>query len=311
MRKELDTHLYQSGISDELRHLIMYVARAGKYINYSLQTGDLGLAGSSNKSGEEQLALDVLSDKIIEENLMICRLVKSAISEEKDEVVHCKCKGEACRGKFAVAYDPLDGSSLVDTNLTVGSIFSIYEGETFIGRTGRDQVAALYIVYGPRTTLVYTVGKGVHEFQLNDVGEFHLKAENLTLAETAKHFAPGNLRVSNSNEKYRELVNQYMQEEYTLRYSGGMVPDINHMLTKGAGIFMYPPYPPKYPKGKLRLLFECNPFSFLIEQAGGTSSTGEMDVLDIKIEELHQRTPIYLGSKKEVEKVIRELSLTP
>ncbi len=304
----LDSHLYEAGTSDKLRHLIMYIARAGKYINYSLQTGDLGLAGSSNFFGEDQLALDVLADKIIEENLMVCRLVATAISEEKEVPVECRCKGDDCLAKFSVAYDPLDGSSLVDTNLAVGSIFSIFEGSEFIGRTGKEQVAALYMVYGPRTSLVYTVGKGVHEFTLNDVGEFHMSKENMTLAETSKHFAPGNLRAGNINEKYRNLINQFIEDEYTLRYSGGMVPDINHMLNKGEGIFTYPANPPKYPNGKLRLLFECNPFSFLIEQAGGAASNGEIDVMDIKIEELHQRTPIYLGSKKEVEKTIKALS---
>ncbi|MDH5596694.1 MAG: fructose-1,6-bisphosphatase, partial [Candidatus Peregrinibacteria bacterium] len=286
----LDTHLYEAGADDKLRHLIMYIARAGKYINHALQTGDLGLAGSSNLFGEHQLALDVLADEIIEENLMICRLVKAAISEEKEDVVHCKCKGEDCGGKYAVAYDPLDGSSLVETNLAVGSIFSIMEGDEFMGRTGREQVAALYMVYGPRTTLVYTVGKGVHEFTLNDVGEFHLTNENIKLGETTKHFAPGNLRAGNINKKYQELINSYMENEYTLRYSGGMVPDINHMLLKREGIFTYPANPPRYPEGKLRLLFECNPFSFLIEQAGGASSNGHIPVMDMEIESLHQRT---------------------
>jgi len=304
----LDSHLYEAGISDKLRHLIMYIARAGKYINYALQTGDLGLAGSSNLFGEEQLALDVLADKIIEENLMVCRLVATAMSEEKEVAVKCKCEGDECQTMYSVAYDPLDGSSLIETNLAVGSIFSIFKGKDFIGRTGRDQVGALYMVYGPRTTLVYTIGKGVHEFTLNDVGEFHMTNENFKLSETSKHFAPGNLRAGNKNEKYRELINSFIRDEYTLRYSGGMVPDINHMLTKGEGIFTYPTNPPRYPEGKLRLLFECNPFSFLIEQAGGAASNGEIDIMDIKIEELHQRTPIYLGSKKEVEKTVKALA---
>ena len=123
----------------------------------------------------------------------------------------------------------------------------------------------------------------------------------------AKHFAPGNLRAGNINKKYQALINSYMDKEYTLRYSGGMVPDINHMLAKGEGIFTYPANPPKYPEGKLRLLFECNPFSFLIEQAGGASSNGHKAIMDIKITSLHQRTPIYLGSKKEVDHAVKTL----
>lgn len=304
--KLLDTHLYEADCPDRLRHLIMYIARAGKYINHSIMTGDLGLAGSSNLFGENQLALDVLSDQIIEENLMICRLVQSAMSEEKDEPVVCQCTSQekTCKGEYSVAYDPLDGSSLVDSNLAIGSIFSILKGSEFIGKTGRDQAAALYILYGPRTTLVYTIGKGTHEFTLNDVGEFQLSNENMTLKETAKHFAPGNLRAGNANEKYQALINHFMKEEYTLRYSGGMVPDINHMLSKGEGIFTYPANPPKYPQGKLRLLFECNPFSYIIEQAGGKASNGDIPIMDIEITEHHQRTPIYIGSKNEVDKAV-------
>lgn len=306
--KLLDTYLYEQGAPDDLRHLINYIARAGKYISHAIQIGDdLGLAGSNNASGEDQLALDVLSDKLIEDNLMICRLVSTAISEEKDIPVHCKCKGEDCMAKYSVAYDPLDGSSLVDANLSIGSIFSIVAGDGFVGKTGRDQVAALYIVYGPRTTLTYTIGKGTHEFTLNDVGEFELTDEAIKLESSAKHFAPGNLRAITQNEKYKAIVHRYMDEQYTLRYSGGMAPDINHMLVKREGIFMYPAFPPKYPNGKLRLLFECNPFSFIVEQAGGASHTGKIPVMDVEIAEPHQRTPIFVGSKEEVERVVGAL----
>lgn len=302
MIKLLDSHLYQTGAPDKLRHLINYIARAAKYINHSLQMGDLGHVGSQNASGEDQLALDVLADQIIMENLQICRLVSHVISEEQEGVVKCDCDREDL---YSVCYDPLDGSSLADANMAIGSIFGIYEGGGFIGRTGREQAAALYIVYGPRTTLTYTIGKGVHEFTLNDVGEFTLTRENIKLKEEAKNFAPGNLRAAKQNENYKKLMDHWMDETYTLRYSGGMVPDINHILSKGQGIFTYPDLPPKYPNGKLRLLFECNPFSFLIEQAGGKSSDGKMDVMDIEVTEAHQRTPIYIGSTKEVEKAIK------
>lgn len=307
--KLLDTHLYDSNIPDDLRHLINYIARAGKYINHAIMTGDLGLAGTSNLFDENQLALDVLADKIIEENLMVCRLVNSAISEEKKDMVKCPADGDNCTGNYSVAYDPLDGSSLVDSNLSIGSIFGITQGKGFMGKTGRDQVAALYIVYGPRTTLVYSVGKGVHEFTLNDVGEFQLSKENMKLDQTPKHFAPGNLRACSANSNYKNLVDQYIQDEYTLRYSGGMVPDINHMFIKGEGIFTYPAHPPKNPKGKLRLLFECNPMAYLVEQAGGASTDGKQSILDVKITDLHQQTPIFLGSKAEVEKALNFINI--
>jgi fructose-1,6-bisphosphatase I len=281
----------------------MYISRAVKYINYYIKTGDVGLAGTSNASGEDQLALDVLSDKVITDNLMICRLVASAASEEKEKEIPC---AHAEHGeRYSVAFDPLDGSSLVDTNLAVGSIISIYPDKGFIGRTGRDQVAALYALYGPRTKIVYTVGRGVHEFVLNDVGEFTLSRENIKIKDTGKYFAPGNLRGAVSESSYRTLLGKWIDEGSTLRYSGCMVADLNHLFGKGEGIFTYPAAPPKYPQGKLRLLFECNPFAFLAEQAGGSASFGEGDILDIKITELHQRTPIFIGSKKEVKKVVK------
>jgi fructose-1,6-bisphosphatase I len=307
--KLLDTHLYENGASDSLRHLIVYISRAVKYIAYYIKTGDLGLAGTANKFGENQLALDVFADKVILNNLQICRLVAHAASEEQETETVCSmdAKGKPC-GEFSVAYDPLDGSSLVDANMAIGSIFGIYKGHGFVGKTGRDQVAALYAVYGPRTTIVYSTGKGVHEFTLNDVGEFTLTHEDLKVAGTSKHFAPGNLRAANDDKAYRQLVEGYMNDSYTLRYSGGMVPDINHIFMKGEGIFTYPAHAPKYPDGKLRLLFECNPFSFLVEQAGGASSNGKSPVLDTKITDVHQRTPIFIGSKKEVEKVVKALS---
>ncbi|MBI5156023.1 fructose-1,6-bisphosphatase [Candidatus Peregrinibacteria bacterium] len=249
--------------------MIRYIARATKFIHHAIKTSDLGLAGTSNLFGEEQLSLDVLADRIIMDNLKVSGLVANAISEESEEetVFEHELKDET----YSVAYDPLDGSSLVDTNLAIGSIFSIYKSGPFIGKTGREQVAALYAVYGPRTTLVYTTGKGVHEFTLNDVYEYSLTREDIKISDTSKYFAPGNLRAAQDNPKYKKLVDDWMLKGYTLRYSGGMVPDLNHILLKGQGIFTYPPFPPKYPNGKLRLLFECNPFAFLMEMAGGAS----------------------------------------
>lgn len=306
MLKLLDSHIFESGAPDSLRHLIVYISRAVKYINHYLQSGDLGYAGSLNKSGEKQLALDVFANKTIMENIMLCRLVSRVVSEEEETEIHCSHDQE--HGEYSVAFDPLDGSSLADTNLAIGSIFSIYKGSGFIGRTGRDQVAALYAVYGPRVTIVYTIGKGVHEFTLNDVGEFTLTKENIKLSETASNFAPGNLRAVNAFPTYKKLVESWVADGYTLRYSGGMTPDINHIMLKGQGIFTYPPFPPKYPNGKLRLLFECNPFAFLAEQAGGKAESSQGTVLDIPITEVHQRSSIYIGSKKEVEKVVKALA---
>jgi len=294
----LNQHLFTSGVPDKLRHLINDIARAGKYVENAIRTTDLGLAGSSNTYGEEQLKLDVLSNKIIKEQLCESRLVASFASEEEAEGL-TELVPEA---PFTLVFDPLDGSSLVDANLAIGSIFGIYAAGNPIGKTPRDQVAALYLVYGPRTILVYSAGKGVHAFFLNEVGEFVLLQKNLVMSDDVKTYAPGNLRAVTDTPNYRKMMNMWLDEAHTLRYSGGMVPDIHHMLIKGAGIFTNIGGN-KYPKGKLRLLFECGPFAYIMEQAGGASSDGSLSILDVKIEDLDQRTPLIIGAKSEVKRV--------
>lgn len=296
-RTSLNHHLFSSGVSDDLRHLILDIARAGKYVHNAIRTTDLGLAGSSNTFGEEQLKLDVLSNNIIKEELCESRLVAAFASEEEAMI------DELTPGApYTVVFDPLDGSSLLDCNLAIGSIFGIYEGNTVLGKTPRDQVAALYIVYGPRTVLVYSVGKGSHVFHLNEVGEFILIDENVTMRDEVKTYAPGNLRAVTDTPKYREMMNMWLDEGHTLRYSGGMVPDIHHMLIKGAGIFTNIGGS-KYPNGKLRLVFECGPFAYIMENAGGASSDGAASILDLKITDIDQRTPIIIGAKSEVVRV--------
>lgn len=296
-RVSLNAHLYQSGVPDRLRHLMNDIARAGKYVHHAIRSTDLGLAGSSNQFGEEQLKLDVLSNNIIKEELCESRLVHSYASEE--ETVLQELVPDA---PFTVVFDPLDGSSLVDCNLAIGSIFGIYEKGELIGRKPREQLAALYLVYGPRTILVYSAGKGVHAFFLNEVGEFILLQRNLTVQDTVKTYSPGNLRAVVDAPPYRKMMNIWLDEALTLRYSGGMVPDIHHILAKGSGIFTNIGGS-KYPQGKLRLLFECGPFAFIMEDAGGAASDGHKPILDVKIHEIDQRTPIIIGVKKEVKRV--------
>lgn len=296
-RLSLNAHLYESGASDELRHLVNDIARAGKYVQNAIRTTELGLAGSSNAFGEEQWKLDVLSNTIIKEELVESRLVASYASEEETRLQELNEDAP-----FQVFFDPLDGSSLVDCNLAIGSIFGIYKRGKIIGKTPRNQVAALYVVYGPRTVLVYSIGKGVHAFSLNEVGEFILLQQNLTMRDEVKTFAPGNLRAVVNTPTYRKMMNLWLDEAHTLRYSGGMVPDIHHMLTKGAGIFTNIGGS-KYPQGKLRLVFECGPFAYIMEQAGGSSSDGHKSILDIEIKDLDQRTPIIIGATSEVKRV--------
>lgn len=296
---DLNTHLRLANTEDHLRHLIIEISRASKYINHAIQTGELGLAGTSNLYGEMQLELDVLSDKIITDALFQSGLVSCLSSEEKGEALECVSQF----GEYVVVFDPLDGSSLVDTNLSVGSVFGIYPKGDLIGRKGNEMVAALYILYGPRTTLIYTTGNGSHEFTLNDVGEYNLSKENIKIRDEAKRFAPGNLRVIGEVPEYEKAVNHFMRGGLTLRYSGGMVPDINTTLMKGDGIFMYPGSP-KEPNGKLRLLFECAPMAMIMTAAGGIATDGQVDILDKTIEALDQRTAIFIGSKESVREAI-------
>jgi len=298
----LDYHLRTSGAPDHLRHVIAEVARAAKYIVREVWHGTTGVAGSENSFGEQQLAMDVLSNTILEKQLSESALVHSYASEEKSELVMLREKGE-----YTVVFDPLDGSSLVDTNFAIGTIIGIYPKGDLIGRTPREQLAALYIVYGPRTALIYSLGngKGVHQFILNDVGEFVLDREYLGVGDEAKVFAPGNIAAASENAAYKTLIDQWVKRKMTLRYSGGMVPDIHHILAKGSGIFLNLGGG-KYPSGKLRLLYECGPFAFLMEEAGGASSDGKKSLLDQTIESLDQRTQIIVGSKNEV-KIVEKL----
>lgn len=285
--------LHKAPAPDDLRHLILDISRAAKYISYAIQTTETGLSGQKNQFGEEQLKLDVLSDDILRQHLCESNLVCCYISEEQNDVIEL----DSC-APYSVVFDPLDGSSLVDANFSIGTIVGIYKGDV-IGKTPREQVAALYILYGPRTLLVYSTGDGVHEFLLNDVGEYILLREFIGIADDAKNYSPGNLRAVNDNPVYKNAMSKWMDEEKTLRYSGCMVADIHHILSKGQGIFTNVGGS-TYPEGKLRLVFECGPFAYLIEQAGGAASDGTQPILDKKITDIDMRTPLIIGSQNDV-----------
>lgn len=298
---DLFTFLTAKGCQIELAELLVTAADACKIIAKELSTNVKKKVGTVNQFGEEQIAMDVFADKVFGEHMRACPYVAALGGEEMDEIeiVHPD-------GKFAVFSDPLDGSSLADVNFSVGTIVGIYEGDSVIGRTGREQAAAMYACYGPKTTIVLTFKKGVHAFILLN-HEWQLFEENLLIGES-KYFSAGNLRAASEREDYLVLVNSYIKDRYTLRYSGGMVPDINHIIFKGGGIFMYPGMP-SAPDGKLRLLFECAPMSLIVEEAGGASSNGTIPLLDLKIDTYEQRTPIFIGSKHEVEKCVNLLKL--
>ncbi len=292
---DLRRHLREHDEDRDLTRLICEIADASKYIINAIRTGDLGLAGTSNLYGEAQLALDVLSDRIIRKRLVHSGVVAAIASEESGEVMHVDADNDS---KYSVAYDPLDGSSLVDVNLAVGTIVSIYRGGD-VFRPGREQVAAMYILYGPRTTLVYSTGRGVHEFAMNSLMEYTLNHENIRMTNgAAKIYSPGGQR-----SKYTAGTELFAQKIEAggakLRYSGGFVPDINQVLMKRNGIFMYP-HLKDAPDGKLRVLYELNPMAYLIEQAGGAASTGRGRILDLKPETIEDRAPIFIGSKESV-----------
>ncbi|MBE0500322.1 MAG: class 1 fructose-bisphosphatase [Desulfuromonadales bacterium] len=300
---DLRRYLREQSIDRDLIRLICEISDASKYIINSIRTGDLGVAGTSNLYGEKQLALDVLSDRIIQKRLKFSGVVANIVSEETPEIISVS---EPSNRRYSVLFDPLDGSSLVDVNLAVGTIVSIYEGESVL-QAGRNQVAALYILYGPRTTMVLSFGSGVHEFAMNQLMDYDLVTENLTMAGPARVYSPGGMRsrYSSGTEKFIQYIENTGAK---LRYSGGFVPDINQVLIKRGGLFMYP-HLTDSPQGKLRTLFELNPMAYLIEQAGGAASTGRQPILDVVPQAIDDRAPIFIGSKAEVamaEKFIAE-----
>jgi fructose-1,6-bisphosphatase I len=292
---DLRRHMWMAGVETELRRLIWQIAVTGKYISAKIHESNRKLAGFKNMYGEEQLALDKSSDAILKNQLQFSGFVREYASEEQDQIVHIGKGAE----KYFVTADPLDGSSLVDSNLAIGTIIGIHNGAMY-GK-GRDtMVAALYITYGPLITMVYSAGKGAHEFVLNREGEYVLSQENIRLKEKGDIYSLGGLRRDWTPEHLRFV--EYLEAEgYKLRYSGGFVPDINQVLIKNGGVFTYPALK-KSPHGKLRLLFELLPMAFLIEQAGGKATDGKQLILDVPVEDIGQRSPIYIGSRFEVEK---------
>lgn len=288
---DLRRHMRENEECRDLTRLICEIAEASKYIVNSIRTGDLGVAGTSNLYGEDQLALDVLSDRILRKRLFHSGVVANMVSEETNDIVPVS---PDCENKFSVAFDPLDGSSLIDVNLAVGTIVGIYEGCDLL-QPGNKLRAALYILYGPRTTLLYSTGNGVHEFGMNQLMEYTLMQENIRLEPKGNIYSPGGQR-----NKYSEGTEQFVRYlEDTgakLRYSGGFVPDINQIMIKGKGVFLYPHLRDRA-DGKLRLLYELQPMAYLIEQAGGAASTGRQRILDIVPKSIDQCAPVFIGCR--------------
>ena len=277
-----------------LQKIISTVAEACKKIKAQITLKSGEKIQQVNSSGDQQLDLDYTADQILTASLKETGLVRHCASEEQKELTLF-----SPTAPYSVVFDPLDGSSLIDVNLSIGTIVAIHKGDLVLNGK-RNLIAALYVVYGPLTTLVFSVGNGVHQFCLTPDGEFVLETEQVKLKNKGSLYAIGGLR-KNWTPVHAQLIASLEEEGYKLRYSGGLVPDVHQILLKGGGLFTYPALRDA-PDGKLRLLFEVEPFSFIMEQAGGRGSTGEIPVLDVVAHDLHQRAPVYLGSTYEVEK---------
>ncbi|MGD0278456.1 MAG: class 1 fructose-bisphosphatase [Smithella sp.] len=298
---DLRRHMWIAGVEVELRRLIWQIAVVGKYISAKIHESNRKLAGLKNIYGDDQMALDRSSDEILKNQLQFSGFVREYASEELEDIIKIGTGNE----KYIVTADPLDGSSLVDTNLAIGTIIGIHKNSIF--DSGRNSmVAALYITYGPLITMIYSAGKGAHEFVLNREGEYVLSEENIKLKNKGSIFSPGGLR-RDWSPAHLKFVEQLENDGYKLRYSGGFVPDINQILIKKGGLFTYPALK-KAPQGKLRLLFELQPMAFIAEQAGGLATDGKQDILSIKVENINQLSPIYIGSAYEVQMAKQMLS---
>ncbi len=275
-----------------MKDILKSIEICAKKIATELKYADFGYADTKNSTGDTQLKLDILSDKIIAAELRECQSIKILASEEKQKGLET-----ANTGAYIVAYDPLDGSSLVDVNFAVGSIFGIYKDIL----SARALEAAVYVVYGPRTEMVVADENGVKLYRLNKNDEFVL-AKELKLEEKGKLNATGGTQ-KDWNEKHKKLIKSLFDEGYRLRYSGAMVSDLHQILLKGGGLFSYPATS-SAPKGKLRLGFEVLPFAFIYERAGGfaVDEKGKR-LLEISIEDVHETSPCYFGSKYEIDKV--------
>jgi len=243
-----------------------------------------------NTFGEEQMALDKYADGVFISGLKNTRLVRYIATEEQEQIIEINNP----RNNFGVVIDPLDGSSLIDVNLCVGSIIGIYPGHVL--DKGTKMIAALYILYGPLTTMTFTAGQGVHEFVLDERGEFVLKEQDIKIPE-GKIYAPGALR-KDYLPAHARWIAHLEQAGYKLRFSGCFVADVHQILHKG-GVFTYPGFKGKE-RGKLRLLYEANPMGRIIHEAGGAISNGRADILEITPEKIDQVTPIYIGGTKEI-----------
>ena len=307
---------YSSG---ELSRLINSIRLAAKVVNYEVNKAGLvdilGNSGQVNTQGESQQKLDVYANEKFIQMLTNRNIVCGIASEEEDEFISINSLNSQNQNKYVVLIDPLDGSSNIDVNVSVGTIFSIYRRVTTVGnevtiddflQKGEEQVAAGYVIYGTSTMLVYTTGDGVNGFTLNPaIGTFYLSHSNLKFPEDGNIYSINEGNYSHFPLGIKKYI-KFCQEQnsnrpYISRYIGSLVSDFHRNMIKG-GIYLYP-QSLNYPNGKLRLLYECNPMAFLAEQANGSASDGYKRILEIQPNSLHQRVPFVCGSSKMVRDV--------
>lgn len=307
---------YSSG---ELSSLLNSIRLAGKVVNHEVNKAGLvditGAAGDTNIQGEDQQKLDVYANDVFIETIRNRNIVCGIASEEEDDFIIINSQDNNHQNKYVVLMDPLDGSSNIDVNVSVGTIFSIFRRVTEVGKpvelkdflqSGDKQVAAGYIVYGTSTMLVYTTGNGVNGFTLNPaLGSWYLSHPAMKFPEDGTIYSVNEGNYLDFPAGIKMYIKYCQAEEgnrpYTSRYIGSLVSDFHRNMIKG-GIYMYPKGS-KNPKGKLRLLYECSPMAFLAEQAGGLATDGTKRIMEIEPKELHERVPFVCGSKNMVKKV--------
>jgi fructose-1,6-bisphosphatase I len=314
---ELGTDLNRFILEEERRYpnatgslslALMAIESAAKIIAAHVRMAGLadilGKSGGINVHGEEVQRLDVFANNLMIKHLSDSGQFYALASEELEEVLFPE---NGKNGKYIIAFDPLDGSSNIDVNVNVGTIFSIHKRlqgsqEDFLIE-GRAQVAAGYILYGTSTMLVYTTGNGVNGFTLDpSVGLFLLSHPDIKIPARGKIYSINESNYHNWDQRLKRYIDNLKQKGYTLRYAGAMVADVHRILIRG-GMFAYPP-DSKNKKGKLRLIYEASPMAFIIEQAGGKATTGEEDILKFKPSQIHERIPVFIGSREDIEEFL-------
>jgi fructose-1,6-bisphosphatase I len=273
-----------------MQEIIKAIEKASIEIKELIETGDTGKSELENSTGDTQLKLDIASDEIIERIFKEIPTIKAIVSEEQENIINLNKDGE-----YLIAYDPLDGSSLVDVNLSVGSIYGIYKNEF----NAQNIVASVYVVFGPRVEMVVTI---------DDVKMYRLKHGKFEFIQNIVLKEKGNLKAPGSTQNcwaphHKKMVDDIFNDGYRLRYSGGMVPDLHQILLKGGGLFSYPGTTDR-PKGKLRQLFEVFPFALAYEKAGGGAIDGHNRLLEIETTHIHDTSPCFFGSNEEIKRVL-------